>query len=1381
MNHIAKIRHQVKTFVEQHGSKAGMCAKIATALLLPGGGGLPEVMRALCDYSADQDLGLTDDRLMEGLGELKGNQEQVATVLEHLNGQLSDVMSKMSKVAELEVPEHLLTQLMHHALANQSELSEVRSELMSLQPELSTIRAQNEALLRQQAFAGDLLLQVSDTIKAAMGYCAPLMSEGVPADKTMDFLQAHMSFQRCLLRADLAGAESALESLKKLSKTSDTVKVCEISLMSVKGDFEGADRLVQSISHTAQRDTLIQAMSLSVASATQALRSQAGAVTIDLPHRQPGQTLGSKGWVLRSLIGRGGMGVVWSVESPQEGSGALKLMAKNLSDNPSFVRRFESEIALLRYVNHEAVVKVLDSGKDHDGSLFLVMQLIQGTSLRSRLKGGQQLTQREARNLLIELLEALNACHCLGVIHRDLKPDNIMMNQDNRPVLIDFGLAQREGSAGQESRVVITRNYAAPEQHRASAVGPEVDLYALGHTIIESLGGWPHVPPDLKPVMERLTQHDPQRRGTAQEHLSTLQEHLSALQEDVKYHINIGSQGPKGPFTVSEVTRQLLNVQERALIFWKGAPGWQLISDVPEVYEALTRARAAQPPPPPPSKLPRADFGNSHTSHEAPKAFKPATRLNYREPRDEPDPAAPDERVTRGAPCERRSEPSGLLQLPTGDVDRALSQRSVALRAHVLNIRSPVIRPWRRHIRPTSPPVSPAPHALRALARLLTVREDELTGCLSALSQGEAYQSFVLKTPAKDRLIQAPRGTLKLIQKKILTTILYATPMSAAAHGGQPHRTIVTNATPHLHDADSVLTLDLKDAYPALTFRDVYRAYYKALKRLLPIFNLYDAPEQEAPQTLRAGLAELLTTLSTAPRPDGSWALPQGGSTSAALLNLCCARLDRMIYRVLRDFRGIKPRYTRYLDDITISASAKLPPELVARVKGAIVKADLNINHQKTQLHQSIGSGLFGSVELCGLKAELRSSRLSFSKPLQRRLVDRLSEGAHPRVARGVIEFTRLIYPQSPKFILSTPWAKRHPERLWSELESPYQKQLVTRGGPIELETLGLWLDLSVEDLQSSLALLKRGEAYTSFKLSKGSGGFRQITAPVEPLKRVQRRILERLLYQCPVSTQAHGFTPQRSIVSNATPHLGARSIFGLDLKDAFPSIKRARVRHALQRHLGHPVKHLGPQLSGRERALLWDTLVELLTYQGKLPQGSPASGYLLNLCLLNLDKLLTDLASAHQLTYTRYADDLTFSSREDVIPSGVCAQLMRVVIDQHLVVNTKKIELQRLSSKGTLEVCGLLVDHGAPRLPPRTLKAYRSLIRRLTWLDRISEEDRRQLSGSLSFVQMVYAGELPQRIRGPLERLYQVHPELTRASNLDSSPQGWGGYSFKA
>jgi len=230
------------------------------------------------------------------------------------------------------------------------------------------------------------------------------------------------------------------------------------------------------------------------------------------------------GYRLDALIARGGMGVVYrATHLGLERPVALKVIARELADREGFRERFLRESRLAASLDHPAVVPVYDS-REVDGELIVAMRLVAGGDLRRTIDREGPLAPVRAIALLGQVAEALDAAHAAGIVHRDVKPHNVLVEGD-RAFLSDFGLAKAMGESGVQSgaSVVGTVEYMSPEQWRGGSVGPAADVYSLGCVLYEALTGIvpyarkdadtePEMPEGLDAVIERAVARDPAER-----------------------------------------------------------------------------------------------------------------------------------------------------------------------------------------------------------------------------------------------------------------------------------------------------------------------------------------------------------------------------------------------------------------------------------------------------------------------------------------------------------------------------------------------------------------------------------------------------------------------------------------------------------------------------------------------------------------------------------------------------------------------------------------------------------------------------------------------------------------------------------------------------
>ncbi len=202
-------------------------------------------------------------------------------------------------------------------------------------------------------------------------------------------------------------------------------------------------------------------------------------------------------WKLEALLGVGGMAAVYSATHVNNGRrGAIKILHPELSMNPEVRTRFLREGYAANKVDHPGTVGVLDDDIAEDGSVFLVMELLDGETLEARRERLGFMTPSEVLFVVDKILDVLAAAHPKGIVHRDLKPENIFLCRDGVVKVLDFGIARvREASGGKQTMTSAgpmgTPAFMPPEQARGrwSDVGPRTDLWAVGATMFTLLTG----------------------------------------------------------------------------------------------------------------------------------------------------------------------------------------------------------------------------------------------------------------------------------------------------------------------------------------------------------------------------------------------------------------------------------------------------------------------------------------------------------------------------------------------------------------------------------------------------------------------------------------------------------------------------------------------------------------------------------------------------------------------------------------------------------------------------------------------------------------------------------------------------------------------------
>ncbi|HEX2619751.1 MAG TPA: protein kinase, partial [Phototrophicaceae bacterium] len=199
-----------------------------------------------------------------------------------------------------------------------------------------------------------------------------------------------------------------------------------------------------------------------------------------------GKTL--RGYEVRELLGRGGFGAVYrAYQASVAREVAIKVILPEYASQPEFVRGFEVEAQLVARLEHPYIVPLFDYWNDADGA-FIVMRMLKGGSLRDLVDLGPISLERSAR-LLDQICGALTVAHRGGVVHRDLKPDNILMDEDGNGYLTDFGIAKPVGYNMGQDNISGSIPYMAPEQLMGEPPSPLADIYSLGIMIYEMLAG----------------------------------------------------------------------------------------------------------------------------------------------------------------------------------------------------------------------------------------------------------------------------------------------------------------------------------------------------------------------------------------------------------------------------------------------------------------------------------------------------------------------------------------------------------------------------------------------------------------------------------------------------------------------------------------------------------------------------------------------------------------------------------------------------------------------------------------------------------------------------------------------------------------------------
>jgi serine/threonine protein kinase len=291
---------------------------------------------------------------------------------------------------------------------------------------------------------------------------------------------------------------------------------------------------------------------------------------------------------LEGRLGYGGMSTVHrALDLRLERQVAVKLLAEHLADEPAFVSRFQREAQAAARLIHPNIVQVFDSGRDEDSDqYFIVMEYIEGSSGAEILRDDGWVEVDEALAIIEQACEGLNYAHRHGVVHRDVKPGNLLRSSEGEVKLADFGIAKatEQSSITQVGSVLGTAAYLAPEQARGEEAGPSADLYALGVVTYQLISG--RLPYDATSLTELALKQQ-------QEEPATLDTLVAAVNHELADAVAIAlALDPRDRYQTARDMRRALHDGARGISPVEGAGA---IPGVPAT-EATSVLSASRPP-----------------------------------------------------------------------------------------------------------------------------------------------------------------------------------------------------------------------------------------------------------------------------------------------------------------------------------------------------------------------------------------------------------------------------------------------------------------------------------------------------------------------------------------------------------------------------------------------------------------------------------------------------------------------------------------------------------------------------------------------------------------------------------------------------------------
>jgi serine/threonine protein kinase len=354
-----------------------------------------------------------------------------------------------------------------------------------------------------------------------------------------------------------------------------------------------------------------------------------------------GATLGGR-YRLERRIAAGGMATVWLARDEElDRDVALKVLSDVLAEDPAYVARFRREARVAARVSHPNLVRMFDYSSEAERP-YIVMEHIGGGTLAERIRAGAG-DETDPERLARQLLGALQAIHAAGVVHRDVKPSNVLLDAEGNAHLTDFGIAQPEDATQLTStgQVMGTLKYMAPEVLAGKQATERSDLYALGVVLQEALAG--REAPQIEALIDRLTADEPGERPASATQAMTL---LDTYEDRATTAtVPIGAAAGSGP-RVIELTGRRVAAALVALAIIGGILAVALAGGgADHTTKAGARDKTAQrESSPPPTSTSTSTSTTTTTSTEATAAPAPAPpEERTKEPKPPKPPKPPKE------------------------------------------------------------------------------------------------------------------------------------------------------------------------------------------------------------------------------------------------------------------------------------------------------------------------------------------------------------------------------------------------------------------------------------------------------------------------------------------------------------------------------------------------------------------------------------------------------------------------------------------------------------------------------------------------------------------------------------------------------------------
>jgi F-box protein 11 len=468
--------------------KLGPAAKFATRFLLnaylPGSPAVIDLAGALIDCAVETAKGVYDyDNTRQPAASDK-DLKQLEQIFDLMDTQMPHLMAQL---ARLETLPDVAAQVLEAALATDARCQDAARRL----EELARRTDRQEQYLNKILAGQDDMRPLLQRTAGVADFVAEQRAAGFSLDVFATMLRDFQEGLRHFAQGRVDDAEKVFKRQADRLQDSVTVRVTLAAAQTAGNRFLDADSTLTQAVRLKPHDADLADLHRRV---TARSRRTGGGATGAPPAKtiQPGDVL--DGWLMEKMLGRGGWGMVMrATKGPR--TAAIKVMHAELSRDPTFVDRFKKELmTLMRLDTHPNVITVSDFGYAGDmGCWYFVMPWIDGPTLEQYLRTNGPLPPDAAKEMFLSLADGLGQAHSKDIIHRDIKPDNILLaNPDTpggkpRPILVDFGLAALAGVPGYTQAAGYTALFAPPEQIRKGVADKRSDVFSLAATLYYAL------------------------------------------------------------------------------------------------------------------------------------------------------------------------------------------------------------------------------------------------------------------------------------------------------------------------------------------------------------------------------------------------------------------------------------------------------------------------------------------------------------------------------------------------------------------------------------------------------------------------------------------------------------------------------------------------------------------------------------------------------------------------------------------------------------------------------------------------------------------------------------------------------------------------------